>query len=153
MSVITNTAMTASQALLCSSYFFRGTKPFLGSKPSLCNPQTQVQKRRPALAAMDAKTRPWSSLLIIKTDTQLRKFACRAVPQKPTSADEELDGNVRRVLRFLLWVAEGVYILWLFLLPYAPVGTLCNCVLFFPLVLYLAQVEFGCDKKFVFAFK
>ncbi|THG00926.1 hypothetical protein TEA_001329 [Camellia sinensis var. sinensis] len=30
------------------------------------------------------------------------------------------DGNLRRVLQFSLWVAEGIYILWLFLLPYAP---------------------------------
>ncbi|KAK6134078.1 hypothetical protein DH2020_032175 [Rehmannia glutinosa] len=32
----------------------------------------------------------------------------------------ELDDNVRKLLQALLWVAEGVYIIWLFLLPYAP---------------------------------
>ncbi|XP_028113087.1 uncharacterized protein LOC114311204 isoform X3 [Camellia sinensis] len=32
------------------------------------------------------------------------------------------DGNLRRVLQFSLWVAEGIYILWLFLLPYAPMA-------------------------------
>ncbi|KAI3433239.1 uncharacterized protein J3R85_007137 [Psidium guajava] len=29
-------------------------------------------------------------------------------------------GNSRRALQIILWVAEAVYILWLFLLPYAP---------------------------------
>ncbi|KAL2234979.1 UNVERIFIED_CONTAM: hypothetical protein Sindi_1230100 [Sesamum indicum] len=32
----------------------------------------------------------------------------------------ELDDNVRKLLQALLWIAEGVYIIWLFLLPYAP---------------------------------
>ncbi|XP_051122128.1 uncharacterized protein LOC127245337 [Andrographis paniculata] len=32
----------------------------------------------------------------------------------------ELNNNVRRLLRALLWFAEGVYIFWLFFLPYAP---------------------------------
>ncbi|KZV47451.1 hypothetical protein F511_23031 [Dorcoceras hygrometricum] len=32
----------------------------------------------------------------------------------------ELDDNVRKILQAVLWVAEGVYIVWLFLLPYAP---------------------------------
>ncbi|XP_061375106.1 uncharacterized protein LOC133317267 [Gastrolobium bilobum] len=46
--------------------------------------------------------------------------------RKPTalatssSAEEDDDENLRRVLQIVLWVAEGVYILWLFLLPYAP---------------------------------
>lgn len=33
---------------------------------------------------------------------------------------DEGDSDVRRVLQILLWAAEAVYILWLFLLPYAP---------------------------------
>ncbi|KAL0424771.1 UNVERIFIED_CONTAM: hypothetical protein Sradi_1011900 [Sesamum radiatum] len=33
----------------------------------------------------------------------------------------ELDDNVRKLLQALLWIAEGVYIIWLFLLPYAPI--------------------------------
>ncbi|KAI3467113.1 hypothetical protein Pfo_023776 [Paulownia fortunei] len=32
----------------------------------------------------------------------------------------ELDDNVRKLLQAFLWAAEGVYIIWLFLLPYAP---------------------------------
>ncbi|KAL0430111.1 UNVERIFIED_CONTAM: hypothetical protein Sradi_0637100 [Sesamum radiatum] len=34
----------------------------------------------------------------------------------------ELDDNVRKLLQALLWIAEGVYIIWLFLLPYAPMS-------------------------------
>lgn len=34
----------------------------------------------------------------------------------------ELDDDVRKLLQVFLWVAEGVYIIWLFLLPYAPVS-------------------------------
>lgn len=36
------------------------------------------------------------------------------------SSVTELDDNTRKSLQAVLWVAEGVYILWLFLLPYAP---------------------------------
>ncbi|XP_019455385.1 PREDICTED: uncharacterized protein LOC109356509 [Lupinus angustifolius] len=47
---------------------------------------------------------------------------CYADRRKPTalSTASSADGNLRTVLRTALWVAEGVYILWLFLLPYAP---------------------------------
>ncbi|KAL0463621.1 UNVERIFIED_CONTAM: hypothetical protein Slati_0249700 [Sesamum latifolium] len=34
----------------------------------------------------------------------------------------ELDDNVRKLLQSLLWIAESVYIIWLFLLPYAPMS-------------------------------
>lgn len=34
----------------------------------------------------------------------------------------ELDDNVRKLLQAFLWIAEGVYVIWLFLLPYAPVS-------------------------------
>ncbi|KAL2546494.1 hypothetical protein Fot_15727 [Forsythia ovata] len=36
------------------------------------------------------------------------------------SSVSELDDNVRKILQAVLWVAEGVYVFWLFLLPYAP---------------------------------
>lgn len=52
---------------------------------------------------------------------------CQKFPSTTTAATgggdssvSELDGNVRILLRAVLWVAEGVYVLWLFLLPYAP---------------------------------
>ncbi|CAA2974046.1 hypothetical protein CDL12_21493 [Olea europaea subsp. europaea] len=36
------------------------------------------------------------------------------------SSVSELDDNVRKILQAVLWVAEAVYVFWLFLLPYAP---------------------------------
>lgn len=38
------------------------------------------------------------------------------------SSVSELDDNVRNILQAVLWVAEAVYVFWLFLLPYAPVS-------------------------------
>lgn len=38
------------------------------------------------------------------------------------SSVSELDDNVRKILQAVLWVAEAVYVFWLFLLPYAPVS-------------------------------
>lgn len=37
-----------------------------------------------------------------------------------STSEEGENGSVRRVLQLALWTAEAVYILWLFLLPYAP---------------------------------
>lgn len=34
----------------------------------------------------------------------------------------ESDDDLRKLLQVFLWIAEGVYIIWLFLLPYAPVS-------------------------------
>ncbi|XP_071703377.1 uncharacterized protein [Rutidosis leptorrhynchoides] len=55
----------------------------------------------------------------------LTAFICSASRRNPTTTTSgvsvtELDDNVRKVLQYLLWAAEGVYIIWLFLLPYAP---------------------------------
>lgn len=65
-----------------------------------------------------------------------RTVVCHAARRKPTvaadasKASAEGNDNVRRVLQIVLWAAEAVYILWLFLLPYAPVrfnlAALCN---------------------------
>lgn len=62
---------------------------------------------------------------IIKPSQTSRCLAliCHASRRKPTiSTTSEVgnDDNIRRALQILLWVAEAVYILWLFLLPYAP---------------------------------
>lgn len=41
--------------------------------------------------------------------------------QSLSTSDDDDDVVQRRVLKIVLWGAEAVYILWLFLLPYAPV--------------------------------
>ncbi|XVF03420.1 hypothetical protein REPUB_Repub04eG0259900 [Reevesia pubescens] len=49
-------------------------------------------------------------------------IVCHASRRKSTvmTSTEDGDGSLRRVLQLALWTAEAVYILWLFLLPYAP---------------------------------
>ncbi|XP_052199725.1 uncharacterized protein LOC127806455 [Diospyros lotus] len=50
--------------------------------------------------------------------------SCGATRRKSAGGGEVLPGGnddtVRRVLQLVLWAAEGIYIFWLFLLPYAP---------------------------------
>ena len=48
-------------------------------------------------------------------------FKCFANPQgsEPSSVS---DGNSQSPIQALLWLAEAIYILWLFLLPFAPVS-------------------------------
>ncbi|OVA05007.1 hypothetical protein BVC80_1211g76 [Macleaya cordata] len=51
------------------------------------------------------------------------KIVCSAVKKSDRSVKNEEaqdDNGGRGILQLLLWVAEGVYIVWLFLLPYAP---------------------------------
>ncbi|KAL7132517.1 hypothetical protein ABFS83_12G079500 [Erythranthe nasuta] len=60
-----------------------------------------------------------------KTPTRLgarRKFISTTSAATSGGGDSvsELDDNARKLLQALLWIAEGVYIIWLFLLPYAP---------------------------------
>lgn len=42
--------------------------------------------------------------------------------------EDDDDGPTRRVLQVALWALEGVYIGWLFLSPYAPVGYLFELI-------------------------
>ncbi|KAK1417457.1 hypothetical protein QVD17_26584 [Tagetes erecta] len=59
------------------------------------------------------KSKPW-----VSTTTS---FASRRRSSSRDDDDDDDDDAWRRkVLQFLLWAAEGVYIIWLFLLPYAP---------------------------------
>ncbi|KAL9246178.1 hypothetical protein vseg_019746 [Gypsophila vaccaria] len=55
--------------------------------------------------------------------TLLRPNATRNPPSKrnpPRVEDGEVDFNAEKLKQFALWIMEGVYIVWLFLLPYAP---------------------------------
>ncbi|KAB1221040.1 hypothetical protein CJ030_MR3G018975 [Morella rubra] len=110
------TVTTTSQAFLCNNCFF------FTSKPSLTRHQLPKPRRSPASwkANMWPTTTP---LPLISNHTRTR--VCHAARRnKPTvsaaSSAEEGDNNTRLVLQIILWVAEAVYVLWLFLLPYAP---------------------------------
>ncbi|KAI8539172.1 hypothetical protein RHMOL_Rhmol09G0160700 [Rhododendron molle] len=98
--------------------------PPLRLKPPFSHHQLLASKR-PAVT-FTAKTRPSPRRPIAVKDQSVysrNRLACGAGRRNSpaTAAAEKGDGdNVRRVLQSVLWVAEGVYIFWLFLLPYAP---------------------------------
>lgn len=112
-----------SQALLCSNCLF-------SSKPSLplSHPKLPKTPRPAALPILNTNTTRPLIIISKETSSNIRTLACHAARRKTnavaTSSTEDGDGNLRRVLQVLLWVAVGVYILWLFLLPYAPVTAL-----------------------------
>ncbi|XP_043692166.1 uncharacterized protein LOC122642679 isoform X1 [Telopea speciosissima] len=56
----------------------------------------------------------------VPSSTVLCKAQKVTTSKQPSDEDGDSNGIRRRSLQFLLWAAEGVYILWLFLLPYAP---------------------------------
>ncbi|CAL0315319.1 unnamed protein product [Lupinus luteus] len=106
------TTTTSSPTLLCS---------FLSSKPS--PPKSsfhlfQLRNPKPVNNAITFSNCFSPKPLVPKQSTLL----CCAGRRKPTAltTTSSADDNFRTVLRIALWVAEGVYILWLFLLPYAP---------------------------------
>ncbi|PON59540.1 Transmembrane protein [Parasponia andersonii] len=106
--------MAASQALVCSNRAFFPTKPIIHRSKS---PQSHLSLPffvKTLLPSESLKTTKW-----MEKSSSLREITCHATRRRPTS-DKDLDGNLKRVLQVGLWVAEGVYILWLFLLPSAP---------------------------------
>ena len=112
----TSSAMAAYQALLCSNRSFLPTKPIFHRPKNLTTRFSLLHDK--TLLPKSLKTPKLNLEFRFSTD----KLICHATPQKPSAAMEELDDNLRKVIQALLWVAEGVYILWLFLLPYAPVS-------------------------------
>ncbi|KAF2311138.1 hypothetical protein GH714_019666 [Hevea brasiliensis] len=118
--------MAATQALLCNNcypYFLAAaTKPY-NSKPSISH-HYQLYKNKE-----NCKAWPLTKPLFLdqKTGSKLKNlFVCHAARRKPTISNATVSSekgngyNVGKVLQIILWVLEGVYILWLFLLPYAP---------------------------------
>ncbi|XP_050373513.1 uncharacterized protein LOC126791149 isoform X2 [Argentina anserina] len=84
---------------------------------------TRTRVRKPDPIALGA--RKWRSLSPVKLgeDSKLKPLvACHAARRRPTTSiqPETENEDSRRVFQTGLWVAEAVYILWLFLLPYAP---------------------------------
>lgn len=110
------TPIIAAQPLLCNNSFLL-IKPYASSfRFQFCRPQQPMLSHsfytKTALQPLPRR-RNYSPI-------------CPAARRKPTLVDsagfaDEGNSDVRRVLQILLWAAEGVYVLWLFLLPYAPV--------------------------------
>uniref|UniRef100_A0A2P2JXY7 Uncharacterized protein LOC105642006 isoform X2 n=1 Tax=Rhizophora mucronata TaxID=61149 RepID=A0A2P2JXY7_RHIMU len=115
-------AVVATRALLCNNHCSK-------SRP-LISHHHQKRKIRKITTVFSGET--WSTApvaaLYLKGPHHPRKtpLVCHSARRKPTVvsnaavSSEEGNDNVRKVLQVILWVAEGIYILWLFLLPYAP---------------------------------
>ncbi|KAJ4973550.1 hypothetical protein NE237_006724 [Protea cynaroides] len=58
--------------------------------------------------------------MTVPSSTVLCKAQKVTTSKRPSDEDGDSNGIRRQALQLLLWAAEGVYILWLFLLPYAP---------------------------------
>jgi len=100
------------------------SRPPLYLKPPFSHQQL-LATRRPVVT-FTTKIRPSPPRRIAGKNESVYLRACLACGASrrnsptTTAAEKGDDGNVRRVLQSILWAAEGVYILWLFLLPYAP---------------------------------
>lgn len=115
---------TTSQPLLCTNRTIFSTKPSFSPRP-----KTHFCTQRPVFAALDLQKWPsQQSPATHKRDSKLKTLVCRAARRKPTTTVQQENDSSERLLQIVLWVAEAVYILWLFLLPYAPV---CKCGLLF----------------------
>ncbi|XP_027912938.1 uncharacterized protein LOC114172968 [Vigna unguiculata] len=102
-----------------SSPFLR---PFLSLKPLPSKSSLHLPKllnRRPLHLAVNS-TRCFSPAVIKAKRGVSGTQLCFSSRRKPILSSEEGEDNLRKVLQITLWVAGGVYILWLFLLPYAP---------------------------------
>ncbi|KAK9276205.1 hypothetical protein L1049_005736 [Liquidambar formosana] len=122
------TTVTPSPSLLCATHPFVPLKPFI-SNPSFSPHHQQFREARPVLAFTGRTTRSLQRKGF--QGKPLKTLACKAARRKPTvsntttsssssAAASVPNGNVRRLIQFVLWLAEGIYIFWLFLLPYAP---------------------------------
>lgn len=76
--------------------------------------------------------------------------ARRNSPSTTTSGGSvtELDDNLRKLLQTVLWIAEGVYVVWLFLLPYAPVRPLSMELYFYSQYLLSDYIRLSIICKF-----
>ncbi|XP_077241066.1 uncharacterized protein LOC143881701 [Tasmannia lanceolata] len=110
--------MASATTLLCSSGFSLRPSPFPTSIPSyqfrwkkdLNNNKTNINR----CFYLSHKLQQTNGGINITKTRNL--VSCKA--QK--DANQSLEGKKRQAQQLALWAIEGVYILWLFLLPYAP---------------------------------
>lgn len=126
-------------ALLCThtNKFFLPSIP--SSSVSTLHAQLQIPitsgARVPRLTFSTKTVRSATPPVVLRSPKRLSSatssaLICRSSRRKASaSTAPEEDGSDdlrRRVVQALLWGAEAVYILWLFLLPYAPVRILSH---------------------------
>ncbi|XP_022776981.1 uncharacterized protein LOC111318395 [Durio zibethinus] len=116
-------ALIATQPLLCN------TRCPIVPRPAPFNPNPpSLSLSHPHLYPCKHPCKTWlaTSFSILHTPKPLHSTAivCHSSRRKSTAmvstSEEGEDGSLRRVFQVALWAAEAVYILWLFLLPYAP---------------------------------
>ncbi|GMJ04738.1 hypothetical protein like AT3G25805 [Hibiscus trionum] len=110
-------ALLATQPLLCQTNFSAFSRPtsFSCIPPSLSLSLSLSHSQPSLYPCKPWHTTPFSIL-------HSTPIVCRASRRKSTALSSTSEGShrLRRVLQLALWTAEAVYILWLFLLPYAP---------------------------------
>ncbi|XP_075481885.1 uncharacterized protein LOC142522398 [Primulina tabacum] len=88
-------------------------------------PQFRIPERREHIVSASNMNRSNPSIVTNGSDrlangVRRNFFTAASTNSGGGGSVSELDDNVRKILQAVLWVAEGVYIIWLFLLPYAP---------------------------------
>lgn len=97
-----------SATLLCNGY------RHLHPKPSPIRPLPSSNRRHFLLLQNSPDFR------VIRRERTIRSASRSPSNRSPQRVEEGNDDVRRRLTQIGLWVMEGVYILWLFLLPYAP---------------------------------
>ncbi|GJY65318.1 hypothetical protein Tco_0467556 [Tanacetum coccineum] len=96
------------------------TTNFHRPKPPL-QPNTKLLFKTQQTFTFTFKAKPYNNLHNNNLSSSQTTLISSATRRTSTTADDvSVDDNLRKALQFLLWTAEGVYIVWLFLLPYAP---------------------------------
>ncbi|CAK8537329.1 unnamed protein product [Lathyrus sativus] len=111
------TSTTSFPTFLCS---FHSPIP-LASKSSLYRPQWRILKPVHYSFCFTNLVSSAKPLVFNSRRTHLGSTGRREPTELATSSSNKVeDDNLRRVLQIGLWGAEVAYVLWLFLLPYAP---------------------------------
>ncbi|KAK9676173.1 hypothetical protein RND81_11G059300 [Saponaria officinalis] len=114
----TMAAITPFQTLLSQSHH----PPHKPSLPPLSSPSHQPPSFF-SLHRIRIRHRlqlPHRKLTLLRTNSTRNPSSKRNSRRFGDEEDGEIDFGVKKVTQFSLWIMEGVYILWLFLLSYAP---------------------------------
>ncbi|XP_073140268.1 uncharacterized protein [Henckelia pumila] len=104
---------------------FASFKPSNSYYISGFRPQLRIPEQRKIIVSASKRNRLTPSIAATASNrlaNGIRRsfFPAAAATGGGGGSVSELDDNVRKILQAVLWFAEGVYIVWLFLLPYAP---------------------------------
>lgn len=119
-------SMATAEALLCQPFGKRPRLPALGST----NLSTFCRARESTVGSAEVrrlrfkgkKRSEWGRypLKIFNRIPWSSSSISTAATGGGDSSAAELDEGLQKLLQAVLWISEGVYVIWLFLLPYAP---------------------------------